>query len=232
MRAPAVARRRRTATSPRSRPAACAGRRPRARGTPRVSGIADANVGAREMARLLLVAASCCSGVVAAILARRLRLPVLVLFLGLGMLLGSDGPGGIYFDDAELARAIGVIGLVAILFEGGLTTEWRSVRRALVPALSLSSVGVDRDSRRRRSLRVWATRPQLVERVAAGRDRRLDGRGCRLRCAPIHRAPPSNREHPRDRVGLQRPDGRRAHHRPHLVDHASRTTGSRTSSCS
>jgi cell volume regulation protein A len=91
--------------------------------------------------RLLLVGGILLLGVAAAIVARRLRLPVLVLFLGLGMLLGSDGPGGIYFDDAELARAIGIIGLVAILFEGGLTTDWR-VRRAAVPALSLGSVGV------------------------------------------------------------------------------------------
>ena len=49
------------------------------------------------------------------------------------MLLGSDGPGGIYFDDAELARAIGIVGLVAILFEGGLTTEWRDVRPVIGP---------------------------------------------------------------------------------------------------
>ncbi len=75
-------------------------------------------------------------------LARRLRLPVLVLFLGLGMFLGSDGPGGIYFDDAQLARSIGIIGLVAILFEGGLTSEWRAVRRVLAPAFLLSTVGV------------------------------------------------------------------------------------------
>jgi cell volume regulation protein A len=39
------------------------------------------------------------------------------------MLLGSEGIGGIYFDDAELARSIGIVGLIAILFEGGLTTE-------------------------------------------------------------------------------------------------------------
>jgi hypothetical protein len=78
----------------------------------------------------------------AAIAARRLRVPVLVLFLGLGMFLGSDGPGGIYFDDAQLARAIGIIGLVAILFEGGLTSEGRAVRPVLVPAWSLGSVGV------------------------------------------------------------------------------------------
>jgi cell volume regulation protein A len=92
--------------------------------------------------RLALVGGILLLGVAAAIVARRLRVPVLVLFLGLGMFLGSDGPGGIYFDDAQLARAIGIIGLVAILFEGGLTSEWRSVRRVLVPAMSLGSVGV------------------------------------------------------------------------------------------
>jgi potassium/hydrogen antiporter len=92
--------------------------------------------------RLLLVGAILLLGVAAAMLARRLRLPVLVIFLGLGMFLGSDGPGGIYFDDAQLARAIGIIGLVAILFEGGLTSDWRSVRRVLVPAFSLGSIGV------------------------------------------------------------------------------------------
>ena len=92
--------------------------------------------------RLVVVGGILLLGVGAAIVARRLRLPVLVLFLGLGMLLGSDGPGGIDFKDAELARAIGIIGLVAILFEGGLTSEWRSVRRVLLPALSLSAVGV------------------------------------------------------------------------------------------
>ena len=54
-------------------------------------------------------------------------------FLGLGMLLGSDGPGGIQFDDPELARTIGVVGLVAILFEGGLTTAWRGLRPVLRP---------------------------------------------------------------------------------------------------
>ncbi|MBY0396378.1 MAG: potassium/proton antiporter, partial [Thermoleophilia bacterium] len=58
----------------------------------------------------------------AALMARRAGLPILVAFLGLGMLLGSDGPGGIEFDDAELARDVGIAGLVAILWEGGLTT--------------------------------------------------------------------------------------------------------------
>lgn len=92
--------------------------------------------------RLFLVGAVLLLSVLGAVLARRVRVPVLVLFLGLGMLLGSDGPGGIYFDDAELTRTIGVLGLIAILFEGGLTADWRQVRRVLAPALLLSTVGV------------------------------------------------------------------------------------------
>jgi potassium/hydrogen antiporter len=92
--------------------------------------------------RLYLVGGVLLLGVVAAIVARRLSVPVLVLFLGLGMLLGSEGIGGIYFDDAELARTIGVLGLIAILFEGGLSTDWRDLRPVLAPAFLLSTVGV------------------------------------------------------------------------------------------
>ncbi len=81
-------------------------------------------------------------GVLAAIVSRRLSVPILIAFLLVGMLLGSDGPGGIYFDDAELARTIGVLGLIAILFEGGLTTDPRELRPVAVPAALLSTVGV------------------------------------------------------------------------------------------
>ena len=73
---------------------------------------------------------------------RRSRFPLLVTFLGIGMLLGSDGVGGIYFDDAQLARSIGIVGLIAILFEGGLTTSWSDLRPVIVPAAMLSTVGV------------------------------------------------------------------------------------------
>src|SRR4051812_50113063 len=58
------------------------------------------------------------------------------------MLLGSDGPGGIEFDDAELARQVGTIGLGLILYEGGLQTSWRRLREVAVPAVLLSTVGV------------------------------------------------------------------------------------------
>lgn len=92
--------------------------------------------------RLWVVGAVLLLAVFAAVVARRLRLPVLVAFLGLGMLLGSEGLGGIEFDDPELARTIGVIGLVAILFEGGLTTDWRDIRPIVTPAALLSTVAV------------------------------------------------------------------------------------------
>jgi potassium/hydrogen antiporter len=80
--------------------------------------------------------------VVGAYFASRSGVPLLVAFLALGMLLGSDGPGGIEFDDPELARTFGIIGLVAILFEGGLTTAWRGLRPVLVTASILGTVGV------------------------------------------------------------------------------------------
>jgi cell volume regulation protein A len=80
--------------------------------------------------------------VASAVATRRARFPLLITFLGLGMLLGSEGVGGIYFADAELARSVGIVGLIAILFEGGLTTDWRDVRPVIGPAFLLSTVGV------------------------------------------------------------------------------------------
>ena len=91
---------------------------------------------------LLLVGAILAGSAVIAIGAARVGVPSLVAFLGLGMLLGSDGPGGIEFDDAELARKVGVAALVAILFEGGLATSWRRLREVAVPASLLATVGV------------------------------------------------------------------------------------------
>ena len=91
---------------------------------------------------LLLVGAILAASVVLAFAAARTGLPVLVAFLGLGMLLGSDGPGGIDFDDADLARRVGTIGLGLILYEGGLQTSWRRLREVAAPAALLSTLGV------------------------------------------------------------------------------------------
>ncbi|NLD35976.1 MAG: potassium/proton antiporter [Desulfatiglans sp.] len=71
-----------------------------------------------------------------------LGVPVLLLFLGIGMLAGSDGPGGIYFDNAWMSQALGTIALAYILFAGGLDTDIQSVKTVLKPALVLSTLGV------------------------------------------------------------------------------------------
>jgi cell volume regulation protein A len=72
----------------------------------------------------------------------RMGIPALLLFLGIGMLAGSDGPGGIHFDNPWLAQSLGVVALTFILFAGGMDTDWESVRRALGIGVGLSTVGV------------------------------------------------------------------------------------------
>jgi cell volume regulation protein A len=72
----------------------------------------------------------------------RLGIPVLVVFLAIGMLAGVDGPGGFAFDNAALAKTVGVAALVCILFAGGLDTDWVSTRAILWEGFSLATVGV------------------------------------------------------------------------------------------
>jgi cell volume regulation protein A len=91
---------------------------------------------------LILVAGALLAGaLVASLIAERLRVPGLVLFLGLGMLIGSDGAGWIHFDDYELARRIGIVALVLILFEGGLTAGFGEIRPVLAPVVGVALVG-------------------------------------------------------------------------------------------
>jgi cell volume regulation protein A len=80
--------------------------------------------------------------VLAGSISSRFGLPALLGFLALGMLAGSDGPGGIRFSDYGFAQGVGVLCLVFILFSGGLDTHWRSVRSAALPALLLATLGV------------------------------------------------------------------------------------------
>ena len=71
----------------------------------------------------------------------RSSVSALLLFLGIGMLAGSEGIGGIYFDNAELARSVGVVALALILFSGGLDTHVASIRPVLARGIVLSTVG-------------------------------------------------------------------------------------------
>jgi cell volume regulation protein A len=81
------------------------------------------------------------ASIAAARAASRLGLPSLLLFLGVGVLFGEDVIG-LHFDDAQLAQALGTAALGLILVEGGLTTQWKDVRRLLLPAGLLASAGV------------------------------------------------------------------------------------------
>ena len=90
---------------------------------------------------ILAAGALLAAGLVASFVAVRLRVPSLVLFLGVGMLLGSDALGWISFNDYRLARTIGVVALALVLFEGGLTSGLLHIRPVLGGAVSLATVG-------------------------------------------------------------------------------------------
>jgi cell volume regulation protein A len=72
----------------------------------------------------------------------RFGVPVLILFLAIGMLAGSDGIGGIYFDNPKTAQFIGIIALNFILFSGGLDTDWQMIKPVLWQGITLSTLGV------------------------------------------------------------------------------------------
>lgn len=72
----------------------------------------------------------------------KLGVPSLIIFLIIGMLAGSDGIGGIKFDDPQFAQSLGTIALIFILFSGGLETKWESVKPVLWQGLLLSTAGV------------------------------------------------------------------------------------------
>ena len=76
---------------------------------------------------LLVGAVVLIAAIIAARIGARVGLPSLLLFLGLGLLMGDSGIG-IPFDDADLAQALGFAALVVILAEGGLTTRWSDIR--------------------------------------------------------------------------------------------------------
>ena len=90
---------------------------------------------------LLLGAAVVLVGVLAVRVSARLGLPGLLLYLALGLLLGEAGVG-IRFDDAALARDLGLVALVVILAEGGLTTRLSTIRPVLGLSVMLATVGV------------------------------------------------------------------------------------------
>src|SRR3954464_2369004 len=87
------------------------------------------------------VGALLAAGIGASLLAGRLRLPGLVLVLGVGMLIGSDGLGWIPFEDYQAAQNAAVIALALILFEGGLSSGWAEIRPVIGVSIALATAG-------------------------------------------------------------------------------------------
>ncbi len=98
-------------------------------------------MGGHDAELILVAGALLAAGIGGALLADRVRIPGLLLFLALGMLAGSESIGGIAFEDAALARTLGTVALVLILFEGGLTAGWSEIRPVLGTAASLATLG-------------------------------------------------------------------------------------------
>ena len=95
-----------------------------------------------DLNQLLLVCSLVLLSAVAAVrISSRSGLPSLLVYLGIGVLMGQDGIG-IRFDDAELTQVIGYAALVVILAEGGLGTKWKEVKPVLPAASALATVGV------------------------------------------------------------------------------------------
>ncbi|HYF82935.1 MAG TPA: potassium/proton antiporter [Clostridia bacterium] len=69
-------------------------------------------------------------------------IPTLIIFLCLGMLLGSDGPGGIYFYDYTMAQHVCSLGLAFIMFYGGFGFNWKTAKPVVLQSVFLSTVGV------------------------------------------------------------------------------------------
>ena len=82
------------------------------------------------------------AGILSSLVALRFGAPLLLVFLGLGLLAGEGGPGGIKFDDVRTLYVVGSIALALILFDGGLRTKLNSFRSVVAPAAALATIGV------------------------------------------------------------------------------------------
>lgn len=82
------------------------------------------------------------TSILATVITPRLGVPLLLVFLVVGMLAGVDGPGGVKFGDFRLANLAGTAALAVVLFDGGMRTRLSMFRVGLWPALSLSTLGV------------------------------------------------------------------------------------------
>ena len=141
--------------------------------------------------------------IVATRVASRVGLPSLLLFLGLGVVLGEDVVG-IKFDDAQLAQNLGTAALAVILIEGGLTTAWSDIRPVIAPAGVLASAGVGVSTAVTAVGAHYLLGVGLAAGAAARGDRLLHGCGRRLLYPACAAAASAGRRLARGRVRFQR----------------------------
>ncbi|MHC1739008.1 MAG: potassium/proton antiporter [Ignavibacteriaceae bacterium] len=91
---------------------------------------------------LLIGATLILISIITAKLLDNIGIPTLLLFIGVGIAAGSEGLGGISFNDPALAQSIGIVALLFILFSSGLDTDWKESKTVFLPALSLATFGV------------------------------------------------------------------------------------------
>jgi cell volume regulation protein A len=91
---------------------------------------------------VLVLAGLVAVSIFSSLLSFRIGAPLLLVFLGVGLLAGDGGIGGIHFDDAGTAYMVGSVALAVVLFDSGFHTPFKTVRMAALPSLSLATVGV------------------------------------------------------------------------------------------
>ena len=178
---------------------------------------------------LLVTGALLTAGLAAALLAGRVRVPGLLLFLGIGMAIGSDGTGWIRFNDYELARRVGIVALALILFEGGLTAGFSEIRPVLRPSLILAFAR--HVAHRDRSAGCGDVAVRLLhargDAASARSSPRTDGAAIFADPARVD-ARAAAGAHARGRGRLQRPGRRPARARLHRLDPGARLRRSST----